>query len=155
MSDAAASTAPSKQRLRLWLRLLRASRLIENDMRELLRREFGTTLPRFDVMAALYRAKKDLTMGELSRALMVSNGNVTGIVDRLEDDGFVGRYVSSKDRRTVHVELTYLGRATFETMAQAHETWINRRLSGLNEPQTAEAISLLETLTDTAETMKR
>lgn len=155
MSDIAASATPSKQRLRLWLRLLRASRMIENDMRELLRKEFGTTLPRFDVLAALYRAEKPMTMTELSRALMVSNGNVTGIVDRLEEDRFVYRFRKDSDRRTAYVELSGLGRGMFETMAGAHEIWISRRLSKLNEEDTSEAIQLLKKIGQSAESFKR
>jgi len=150
------SPTPSKQRLRLWLRMLRATRMIEGDMRDLLRREFSTTLPRFDVLSALHRASESgLTMSELSRALMVSNGNVTGIIDRLVDDGFVGRTVSDSDRRTTFVHMTEQGREVFERMAGAHEAWIARRLSGLNEDETQEAICLLDNLRSTAETMKR
>ncbi|TIS81978.1 MAG: MarR family transcriptional regulator, partial [Mesorhizobium sp.] len=76
-------SGPGKDRLRLWIRLLRASRTIEAELRERLKKEFDTTLPRFDVMAALYRAPEGMLMSDLSRFLLVSNGNVTGIVDRL------------------------------------------------------------------------
>ena len=81
----------SKERLRLWIRMLRASRTIEAELRERLRQEFDTTLPRFDVMAALYRAPEGMLMSSLSRFLLVSNGNVTGIVDRLVSEGLVTR----------------------------------------------------------------
>src|ERR1700722_13606979 len=82
-----APSGPGKDRLRLWVRLLRASRTIESELRERLRQEFNTTLPRFDVMAALYRAPEGMLMSDLSRFLLVSNGNVTGIIDRLAAEG--------------------------------------------------------------------
>src|SRR5262249_61201879 len=81
------SEPASKQKLRLWLFLLRASRAIEVELRARLREEFATTLPKFDVMAALARKGAGITMTELSRLLMVSNGNVTGIIDRLAAGG--------------------------------------------------------------------
>lgn len=119
-------TEDSKQRLRLWLRLLRATRTRESHLREVLRRDHGTTLPRFDVMAALFRAQGAMTMSELSRLLLVSNGNVTAVVDRLETDGLVRRVPSAADRRTVHVSLTPEGRSQFETLARDHEAEIDR-----------------------------
>ncbi|MBN4046615.1 MarR family transcriptional regulator [bacterium AH-315-P15] len=155
MTGLASVPSPSKQRLRLWLRLLRATRTIENDVRELFRREFNTTLPRFDVLAALYRSESGLTMTELSRALMVSNGNVTGIVDRLDDDGFIRRATKQSDRRASHVRLTYHGRETFEKMAGAHEAWISRRLSDLDDEDTTDAIRLLKEIGQSAERHKR
>ena len=84
-----ASAMSAKTRLRLWLRLLKVTRSVENDIREKLRVEFGSTLPRFDVLAALYQFPKGLRMSELSGLLKVSNGNVTGIVDRLVKDGLI------------------------------------------------------------------
>ena len=93
--------ADSKARLRLWIRLLRASRLIEAVARERLKAQFNATLPRFDVMAALFRKPDGMLMSEISRFLMVSNGNVTGIVDRLVSDGFVVRAQRNGDRRTL------------------------------------------------------
>ena len=86
-----AAPSLSKQRLRLWIRILRAARAIEAEVRERLRVEFGVTLPQFDVMAALERKPDGMTMTELSRFLMVSNGNVTGIIDRLVSDKLVAR----------------------------------------------------------------
>ena len=83
--------APSKDRLRLWIRLLRAAHTIEAELREKLKSEFGSTLPRFDVMSALHRQPDGMLMTDLSRYLLVSNGNVTGIIDRLVSDGFVQR----------------------------------------------------------------
>ena len=96
----------SKEKLRLWIRLLRASRIIEAELRERLSTEFDTTLPRFDVMAALYRTPDGMLMSDLSRFLLVSNGNVTGIVDRLVSEGLVQRGQRNGDRRTSIVQLT-------------------------------------------------
>jgi DNA-binding MarR family transcriptional regulator len=121
----------SKARLRLWIRLLRASRLIEGVARERLKSQFNATLPRFDVMAALYRGSDGMLMSEISRYLMVSNGNVTGIVDRLVADGFVARAQRNGDRRTSFISLTRKGRATFSDMAAAHERWVNELLGGV------------------------
>src|SRR5690606_31826511 len=96
----------SKRRLKAWIRLLRVTRAAENRLREFLRVRHGTTLPRFDVMAALYRRREGLTMSELSRMLLVSNGNATAVVDRLEAEGLARRTPSEADRRTVFVALT-------------------------------------------------
>ena len=124
--------ADSKARLRLWIRLLRASRLIESAARERLKSQFNATLPRFDVMAALYRQPDGMLMSEISRFLMVSNGNVTGIVDRLVSDGFVVRAQRNGDRRTSFISLTRKGRAVFAEMAAAHEKWVDELLGSVS-----------------------
>ena len=105
-TDCAAEAGLSKQRLRLWVNLLRTTRSIEADLREEMRRAYGSTLPRFDVLSALERHAGGLLMGELSRHLMVSNGNVTGIVERLVADGLVERLAVEGDRRAILVRLT-------------------------------------------------
>src|SRR5580704_6014641 len=122
----------SKSRLRLWIRLLRASRLIESVARERLKVQFNATLPRFDVMAALYRKPDGMLMSEISRFLMVSNGNVTGIVDRLVSDSLVARAQRNGDRRTSFISLTRKGRVLFAAMAAAHESWVDELLGGLS-----------------------
>ncbi len=122
----------SKARLRLWIRLLRASRLIEGVTRERLKAQFSATLPRFDVMAALYRTPDGMLMSEISRFLMVSNGNVTGIVDRLVSDGLVVRSQRDGDRRTSFINLTRKGRALFAAMAAAHEGWVDELLGNIS-----------------------
>jgi DNA-binding MarR family transcriptional regulator len=127
------TTGDGKDRLRLWVRLLRCSRSIEAELRERLKREFDTTLPRFDVMAALYRAPDGMLMSDLSRFLLVSNGNVTGIVDRLVSEGLVTRARRNGDRRTSMVRLTEAGTRTFARIATAHESWINELLSHVGE----------------------
>lgn len=118
----------SKERLRLWLRLLKTTRLIEATLRENFRNQFNTTLPRFDVMAALSRFEDGLKMSEISGVLRVSNGNVTGIVDRLADEGFLVRMAVPGDRRAHRVLLTQNGREEFARQAAAHEAWINELL---------------------------
>ena len=121
-----------KARLRLWIRLLRASRFIEGVTRERFKAQFNMTLPRFDVMAALYRRPDGMLMSEISRFLLISNGNVTGIVDRLVSDGFVVRSQRDGDRRTSFVRLTSKGRAAFADMSAAHENWIDGLLGGIS-----------------------
>lgn len=129
----------SKRRLKTWLRLLRLTRTVEARLREHLRLEHDTTLPRFDVMAALYRRPEALSMSELSRLLLVSNGNATAVVDRLEKDGLARRTPSEADRRTVHVALTPEGVAAFEAMAASHEAMLDELLAGL-APQDMDAL---------------
>ena len=125
----------SKRRLKLWIRLLGVTRRAEGSLREYLRVNHATTLPRFDVMAALYRRRDGVTMGELSRMLLVSNGNATAVVDRLEADGLVRRAPSDSDRRTVFVALTPEGLAQFERLATEHESEVNRLFAGLSEAE--------------------
>lgn len=127
---APATSPASKQSLRLWLRILKLQRAVEAELRERLRRHFGTTLPRFDVMAALYRYRDGMKMSELSRALKVSNGNVTGIVDRLAEDGLALRVAVPGDRRAALVRLTRRGVEEFERQAAAHEAWVHELLGG-------------------------
>jgi DNA-binding MarR family transcriptional regulator len=126
-------TDGSKQRLRLWIGLLKATKRVENAVRDRLRREFDTTLPRFDVMAMLQKSGHGLRMSELSSELMVSNGNVTGIIDRLVGDGLVVRVSIKGDRRATLVRLTPKGEAEFGQMATTHESWIAELLGDLAE----------------------
>jgi DNA-binding MarR family transcriptional regulator len=117
--------------LRLWLRLLTCSHLIENHVRKALAAQFKTTLPRFDLMAQLERAPQGLQMGELSRRMLVTGGNITGIVDPLERAGLIVRTEDSADRRVYLVKLTKEGRRQFGQMAVEHESWIVNLLSGM------------------------
>jgi DNA-binding MarR family transcriptional regulator len=119
------SSAIEKRRLRMWIRMLRTTRSVEVRLREFLREQYDTTLPRFDVMAALYRAEGGLKMSALSKHLLVSNGNVTGIVDRLVIDGLIERRPVENDRRAVVVCLTPAGRTLFARMADGHEELVN------------------------------
>ncbi len=120
----AAEGAGHKDELRLWLRLLTCTTMIEATIRRRLRTQFGVTLPRFDLMAQLQRAPAGMTLGELSRRMMVSNGNVTGLIDRLVVAGEVERTPHPTDRRTTTVCLTPAGRRRFATMAAAHGEWV-------------------------------
>ncbi|MEX3009868.1 MarR family winged helix-turn-helix transcriptional regulator [Hoeflea sp. TYP-13] len=135
-----------KQRLRIWLRLLKISRQMEAEIRERLRVEFATTLPRFDVLAALYREKDGMKMSALSAALMVSNGNVTGIVERLVTDGMVVRVPVSGDRRAMIVQLTDKGREDFAHMAKVHESWIASMLDMLSDQDADVLVDLLDNM---------
>jgi len=124
-------TSDHHQSLRLWLRMLSCSTLIEQEIRRRLRAEFGITLPRFDLMAQLERYPDGLRMGELSKRMMVTGGNVTGITDQLEQEGLVLRVADPADRRAFSVRLTAQGRQAFQRMASVHEAWIAELLGGL------------------------
>ena len=117
--------------LKLWLRLLACTTQVEDEIRRRLRQRFAISLPRFDYLAQLYRWPAGLKMGELSRCLMVTGGNVTGLTDELEREGLVQREPSATDRRSWIVRLTEQGRDGFEAMAQAHEQWILELFGGL------------------------
>ncbi|MAO26798.1 MAG: MarR family transcriptional regulator [Roseovarius sp.] len=138
--------AASKARLRLWLRFLKTSRIIESELREKLRQEFASTLPRFDVMAALSRYDEGLKMSQLSGVLRVSNGNVTGIVDRLAQDGAVVRVPVPGDRRASMVRLTKRGQEEFAAQAAAHEAWIDEMLAGFSPTECADIAARLDGL---------
>ena len=134
----------SKRRLKMWIRLLGVARAAESQLREYLRVEHGTTLPRFDVMAALYRRRDGATMSELSRMLLVSNGNATTVVDRLEKDGLVRRTASETDRRTVYVALTPEGLRQFERLAADHEREVNTMFADLSDSEVEQVTALLK-----------
>lgn len=137
----------AKDRVRLWLRLLKVVRGVEQELRENLRREHNTTLPRFDVMAALSRHPEGLKMSQLSGVLRVSNGNVTGIADRLSEEGLVERVSVPGDRRATVLRLTPAGRKVFADQAAAHEEWINGLLGAVTAE---EARSMARRLQDFA-----
>jgi len=118
--------------LKLWLRMLASTTQIEAEIRRRLRERFGISLARFDYMAQLYRHNEGLKMRVLSRYLMVTGGNVTGLTDELEREGVVARAPSPEDRRAWIVSLTPKGRASFEAMASEHEQWILEMFSGLD-----------------------
>ncbi|MGG5817927.1 MarR family winged helix-turn-helix transcriptional regulator [Falsiroseomonas sp. HW251] len=132
-----------KDELRLWLRLLTCTTLIEGEIRTRLRRDFDTTLPRFDLMAALDRARDGMTLGEISRRMMVSNGNVTGLAARLEAEGLVERRAQPGDRRVQLLRLTPKGRREFARQSAAHESWIAELLDGLAETESTTLFRLL------------
>lgn len=139
----------SKERLRLWLKLLKASRLIEDEVRRRLRRDHDWTLPRFDVMSALARAPDGLKMSEISKRLRVSGGNITGIVDKLTEEQLALRVAVPGDRRAQLVRLTPKGRDVFAKHSADHEAWIDTILGGLDADDVAGMILRLDRLNDT------
>ena len=139
-------TKDDHQALRLWLRLMSCTLRIENQVRGRLRQDFSTTLPRFDLMAQLERNPDGLRMSEISKRLMVSGGNVTGITDQLEKDGLVARVLDPKDRRAVTVKLTDAGLKKFRQIAQQHEEWIVETFDGLTREEKQALFGLLKKL---------
>src|SRR5690606_39588803 len=129
----------NKPETRLWLRMLSTTRLITTEIRRRLRSEFGATLPQFDLMAQLYREKDGLRLGELSKRTMVTNGNVTGLVERLEADGLVKRVTPDRDRRVTVAQLTPAGIDLFTVMAAAHEGWLRDIMSDV-DPATVDSL---------------
>jgi len=138
-----AASADDHLDVRVWLRLLTCTNMIEGAVRRNLRTDYEFTLPRFDLLAQLDRAEAGLTMGELSRRLMVSNGNVTGLIDRLVGEGLVARKPAPEDRRAQLVTLTPAGRKVFDAMWPEHQRWINSLLEGLDRAETKALFALL------------
>ena len=134
------------QSLRLWLRMLSCTTRIENEIRSRLRTTFDITLPRFDLMAQLQRHPDGLRMGELSKRMMVTGGNITGITDQLEREQLVVRVQDVNDRRASAVKLTSAGRAAFDEMAAVHERWIEEMLADVSAEDKATMIALLSTM---------
>jgi DNA-binding MarR family transcriptional regulator len=135
--------ADHQAELRLWLRLLTCTTLIEGEVRRRLRDSFEVTLPRFDLMAQLDKTPGGMTLGQLSSRMMVSNGNVTGLAERLVAQGLLDRKPSPSDRRAQIVSLTADGRRAFRAMARAHENWIAELFSGLDAGEIDELMRLL------------
>jgi len=121
-----------KESLRTWLRLLSCESLIEQKLRSEFRKQFDVTLPQFDVLSELDHAKSPLTMSELSQELMVSNGNITGVIDRLVTMGLVQRERPEHDRRIQYIQLTKAGSKEFHRMAKLHETWVSDLMTGIS-----------------------
>jgi DNA-binding MarR family transcriptional regulator len=136
--------------LRLWLRLLTCTQLVERQVRSALRAQFDTTLPRFDLMAQLERTPQGMKMNELSRRMMVTGGNVTGITDQLVAEGLVERLSAAGDRRAYLIRLTQAGRESFADMAQAHEGWIVQAFGNLSDKDMATLHKLLGRVKETA-----
>jgi DNA-binding MarR family transcriptional regulator len=136
----------SKQALRLWIRLLTCSTEIEKIVRNNFIRDFESTLPRFDILSALERHPDGLTMSNLSKLLMVSNGNVTGLVDRLMQEGLVTREAMAHDRRTYKATLTSKGGSVFADMARQHEDWIDDMFEELGNDDIEDLLTLLNRL---------
>ncbi|NLY64635.1 MAG: MarR family transcriptional regulator [Alcaligenaceae bacterium] len=126
------ATESDNQELKLWLRLLTCSNLIENRIRSYLRIEFETTLPRFDLMAQLAQEPKGMKMGDLSERLMVSNGNITAITSQLEKEDLIVRIVNKDDRRSTFIKLTPKGKRQYTKMAKAQGKWLEQMFDGLS-----------------------
>lgn len=141
----------AKERLRLWLKLLKSSSMIEDEVRRRLRRDFNSTLPRFDVMSALSRVPEGMKMSEISRMLRVSNGNITGIVDKLTEEGLALRVAVPGDRRANLVRLTPKGQSVFAEHAAMHEAWIDELLGGLDQDDIEGMILRLDHLSHSLE----
>lgn len=139
------SPTDEKARLRLWLRLLDSANSIEREVRTRLRDKFNVTLPQFDLMAALDQVAEDegLSMGQLSERLRVSNGNVTGVVNRLVKEGLATRWSPPEDRRTSFISLTREGRDRFKDMAEVHRGWIESLLGDLSDEDMQQLADLL------------
>ena len=142
--------ADHKMELRLWLRLFSCSRLIENDIRRHLNAEFDFSLPRFDILAQLDRADEGLVLGEVSRRLMVSAGNITSLVEALVKSGHITRTTSSGDRRAQVIRLTDKGRREFRRMAKVHSDWIAAYFEHMSEKDIALLMDLLADLKESA-----
>jgi DNA-binding MarR family transcriptional regulator len=136
-------TQDHHQSLKLWLRMLSCTVRIENEIRSRLRSSFGITLPRFDLMAQLERHPQGLRMGELSKRMMVTGGNITGITDQLEQEKLVARVADPRDRRVYGVKLTAAGRRAFAEMAAVHEGWIAELLKDMPARDKGQLIDLL------------
>jgi DNA-binding MarR family transcriptional regulator len=138
----------AEQSVRLWLRLLSLHNLIDSELRRRLQERFGCTLPQFDVLSELQRASEPQTMSQVSRQLMVSNGNLTGVVDRLEREGSVRREVSAGDRRVQLVSLTSAGHARFAAIAAEHAAWLEELFGGLARSELDGAVDEIHALRD-------
>jgi DNA-binding MarR family transcriptional regulator len=136
-------TGEHHQSLKLWLRMLSCTVRIENEIRSRMRATFDITLPRFDLMAQLERHPQGLRMGELSKRMMVTGGNITGITDQLEQEQLVARVPDPKDRRVYTVKLTEAGRRAFAEMAVVHEGWIADMLDEIPAADKGQLIALL------------
>jgi DNA-binding MarR family transcriptional regulator len=132
--------------LKLWLRMLSCTVRVENTIRSRLRTAFGITLPRFDLMAQLERHPEGLRMGELSRRMMVTGGNVTGIADQLEREELVVRVPDPQDGRAFMLKLTPRGRTAFAEMAAVHQGWVADLFGDISPNDKAAMIALLDTM---------
>ncbi len=146
---------PERDRLRLWIKLFDTTHMIEREVRSRLRARFACTLPQFDVMSVLVRTQDGITMGDLSRRLRVSNGNVTGVIERLVKERAVKRWSPPADRRTSLVALTASGRRAFERMAAVHKQWIDEMLGALGDDDVAALLRHLGRVNGAADTNTR
>lgn len=134
----------NKSELRVWLRMLSITKLVSQEIRRRLRSEFGVTLPQFDLMAQLYREPAGLRLGEISKRTMVTNGNITGLVVRLEEEGLICRETPGDDRRVKVARLTTKGTEVFVKMAEQHQVWLQELMEDVDESTLAALISSID-----------
>ena len=142
-NESAIPTAEGTRNVKLWLRLLSCVNIIETALRQRMREQFASTLPRFDMLAQLDRFADGIKMGELSRLMLVTGGNITGLADSLEKEGMVERVYDPNDRRSCRIRLTPTGKAQFDLMARAHQSWLNELMAGLPEAEKEQLHGLL------------
>lgn len=143
-----------KEGLRLWLRIVSCTQMVEQETRTLLREKFDMTLPRFELLSALDRVPDGLTMGELSRWLMVSKGNVTGIAERLSEDGFIRREPTPTDRRSFVVTLTDKGKTAYKEMELEYEEMLDKLFNDLTPDDSDMLTGLLAKIKESVEEMR-
>lgn len=146
MAEHGEHASPASLDLRVWVRLLNCAKIIEKRLRRNFEDQFDTTLPRFDVLATLSREPDGMRMGDLSRALLVSNGNVTSIVRQLQEQGYIRSRVSPEDARSAIVSLTPEGEALFAKLAAAHHGWVREALGGFPKDEQRLLFDLLTKL---------
>lgn len=132
-----------KEGVRAWLRLVYCAQMVEQEIRTMLREKFDSTLPRFELMAALDRVADGITMGELSRWLMVTKGNITGIAERLSEDGFIAREPTPTDRRSFIVRLTARGSSEYKRMETEYERLLEEIFAELSLEESDQFMGLL------------
>lgn len=143
-----------KDGLRLWLRLVACTQMVEQEIRVMLREKYAMTLPRFELLAALDRVPDGLTMGELSRWLMVTKGNITGIAERLSEDGFIKRQPTPTDRRSFVVTLTPRGRKLFKEMETEYETFLDQIFAEISIDDSDSFTGVLAKVKEVIESMR-
>lgn len=145
MKSNVSSIAPEtgSRDVKLWLRLLSSVNLIETVLRQRMREQFGSTLPRFDMLAQLNRFPDGIKMGELSRLMLVTGGNITGLADSLEKEGMAVRVYDPSDRRSCRIKLTAVGKQQFDMMATAHQQWLNELMGNLPGKEKDQLYTLL------------
>ena len=143
-----------KEGLRLWLRIVSCTQVVEQEIRAMLREKFDTTLPRFEVLSALDRVADGLTMSELSNWLMVSKGNVTGIAERLSEDGYIRREPTPTDRRSFVVTLTGKGRKTYKEMELEYESLLDTLFNDMTPDDSDMFAGLLAKVKESVEELR-
>jgi len=132
-----------------WVRLLKAHGLVLRELRRRIPEQL--TLPQFDVVVQLHRRPEGMTSRELTRELLVTPGNVTGLVDRLSRMGLVQRRPVPGDRRAVRMVLTPRGRRVARRAIPRHRRDVEALLSSLSPSDLARLRLLLGRLSRSLE----